>query len=199
MVTGPPCATFGTIALQIPDVDLACGERFCLAPLVLRVHNGGSTPVKVERARIRDPSGPGETRIEWDDGGWLGPDADLVHRTLPTAEGVSEVDLVIRDGPLLVRLTCSVHIKNSVMHAARAACKACNGTFGPQGMLGNPGCSCRTHDAGKPCWGASECEAGCLATPARRGSPGQCAPTTTRFGCHTWVNDGGGTARMCID
>ncbi len=199
VVSGPPCATFGSIELQIPDVDLACSERFCAAPLVIRVHNGGSTPVQVERARVRDPAGGGAVFLEWDERGLLGPDGELVRRVSTRGEGVSEVDVVLRDGPLRVRLTCTVHVKNSVMAAARASCKACNGTFGPQGILGRLGCNCRTHDGGKPCWGGSECEAGCLASPTRPGSPGQCAASTSHFGCHTWVNDGGGTTRMCAD
>ncbi len=198
-VWGPPCASFGSIEVEVPDLDLACADAFCSAPLTLRVRNGGATPIQVERARVRDPAGPGAVMLEWGEAGLLAPRAELVQRVSSHGEGLSEVEVVLRDGPLRVRFVCTVHITNSSMEAARAACKACNGTFGPQGISGRLGCNCRTRDGGKPCWGASECEAGCLASPSHHGSPGQCAASTSRFGCRTWVNDGGSTSRICVD
>src|SRR6478672_5340408 len=88
-------------------------------------------------------------------------------------------------------------------------CRACNGTWGPQGIDPNPRCLCRTNDAGKKCRGKDDCEGQCLGDLGDRevteaGPPpkgywiGRCGETRTTFGCHVFL-EGKPTAPVNLD
>jgi hypothetical protein len=77
-------------------------------------------------------------------------------------------------------------------------CRACNGVFGPHGIDPAPRCVCRTKDAGKKCYGKSDCEGDCIGDLGDRevmapGPPprgfwvGRCAEMRTTFGCHVML------------
>jgi hypothetical protein len=104
-------------------------------------------------------------------------------------------------------------------------CRSCNGTWGPRGILGVPGCVCPTVDGGKPCRRSTDCEHRCelpwedaVATGPIRCHPdgtcdgggrlpeGRCAPTFEIFGCRAWIveeqTDDGTlitVRRICVD
>lgn len=92
-----------------------------------------------------------------------------------------------------------------LLDADRAACAACNGVWGPQGMLGIASCRCRTKDGGKPCTRPSDCEARCAipwetaigmrdvacdergCTPPGTTLSGTCEVFHEHFGCRGWI------------
>ena len=106
---------------------------------------------------------------------------------------------------------------NSAYLAAEAACKACHGNWGPQGILQLEGCTCRARDGGKPCFDADDCEGECeydhiqkLGSGLGR-NVGKCTALMSDFGCITYIPQGeskkpprplaelGPSARVCRD
>jgi hypothetical protein len=82
-----------------------------------------------------------------------------------------------------------------------AECRACNGEWGPHGLLQAESCLCRTHDSGKSCRDGLECEGECVVQdvktevvepgPPRRGFfIGQCSEFDHVFGCNKLLMDG---------
>jgi hypothetical protein len=77
----------------------------------------------------------------------------------------------------------------------QAECKACNGEWGPHGLLQVASCLCRTTDAGKRCHRRADCQGMCVAgkdmdrevveagPPARGYFVGRCAEFQPLFGC----------------
>jgi hypothetical protein len=99
-------------------------------------------------------------------------------------------------------------------------CQACNGVWGVHGLRKVESCLCRTHDAGKTCKDAGECEGECLAEEGRTevtdpGPPprgyflGRCSEYDHVFGCEKRLEAGTRTAgprpldqvppTMCVD
>jgi hypothetical protein len=106
---------------------------------------------------------------------------------------------------------------NTAYLAAEAACKACHGNWGPQGILQLEGCTCRARDGGKPCYDADDCEGECeydhiqkLGNGLGR-NVGKCTALVSDFGCITYIPQGdskksprplaelGPSARVCRD
>ncbi len=103
-------------------------------------------------------------------------------------------------------------VVNTELASRRAECAACDGDWGPHGMLGIVGCICRTGDRGATCYDGRECEGICLydhfevireAVPARCDDDGRCSVTlaTNRpvgtcsefqwmFGCYSYIPEG---------
>ena len=76
----------------------------------------------------------------------------------------------------------TIRVVNTARDAAIAACTACDGFWGAQGMARIEGCNCRTRDGGEPCDRDDDCEAGCI----RRGDdePFRCATYAATYGCY---------------
>ena len=80
-------------------------------------------------------------------------------------------------------------------------CKAAGGTVRGVGMFGTPSCVRPYKDAGKQCQSGSDCEGRCVAdfdAPADT-TVGACQATTDLSGCHSLVEDGSITTRVCSD
>jgi hypothetical protein len=132
------------------------------------------------------------------DAKWLKDDTYAFTAELTDAQGVA----YRADGHTVVR--------NSRREAAQAACKACDGTWGPMGLGGHIGCDCKTKDAGKTCYAPSECEGQCIgASPEWMDKThyreiGKCSPRTSPFGCQSRVEPGIHTgpfhrSTVCVD
>jgi hypothetical protein len=102
----------------------------------------------------------------------------------------------------------------------KAACRACNGSWGAHGMAGTVDCICATRDAGRPCKSPLDCEAECMVDdpdryrdvrcgPSGCNGPepvGRCAKWVLDFGCHARIVEmpyDGGVVRevqtICLD
>jgi hypothetical protein len=106
---------------------------------------------------------------------------------------------------------------NPAYLAAEAACKACHGNWGPQGILQREGCTCRARDGGKPCYDADDCEGECQYDHIQKlgnglgRNVGKCTTLVSDFGCITYIPQGeskksprplaelGPSARVCRD
>ena len=85
-------------------------------------------------------------------------------------------------------------------------CRACNGTWGPRGIIGALGCVCPTIDGGQPCRSPSDCEHRCeitiedalalgrveclpsgICADGKRLPQGSCSHTFDIFGCRAWI------------
>lgn len=73
-----------------------------------------------------------------------------------------------------------------------AACRKKGGQWSKVGK-GGQACVQRTHDAGKQCTKASQCEGLCLARS------GTCAPIAPLFGCNDILQNDGSRVTLCID
>ena len=99
----------------------------------------------------------------------------------------------------------------------QAECKACNGEWGPHGLLQVTSCLCRTIDAGKRCHRRVDCQGMCVAgedverevveagPPVRGYFVGRCAEFQPLFGCMRVLEQTGPgplgepPAMLCID
>jgi hypothetical protein len=85
---------------------------------------------------------------------------------------------------------------NRAYLAAEAACKACNGNWGPQGILQLEGCTCRARDGGKPCYDADDCAGECKYDHIQKlgnglgRNVGRCTAFVSNFGCITYIPRG---------
>ncbi|MEQ1505858.1 MAG: hypothetical protein ABMB14_26725 [Myxococcota bacterium] len=95
---------------------------------------------------------------------------------------------LVGDGAEVGAVPITVQVVNPAADASIAACRACGGEWGRQGMLQRYGCVCPTPDAGKPCAHADDCTVGCI---SRGGEPFRCAETDSPFGCFTILPDRG--------
>lgn len=86
--------------------------------------------------------------------------------------------------------------------AERAACLARGGYVERMGMAGFEGCVDYYKDAGKVCTDKAQCQGLCIyqGDPQRLPKPltGNCAPTSNRFGCYTFI-DKGKLNGICVD
>ena len=81
----------------------------------------------------------------------------------------------------------------------REACVAHEGDFGAGGLSPQPGCRCRTTDAGTPCSSENDCQGMCLAPLSQDPPVFKCSGHTTEFGCFAILDPNGTRASLCID
>lgn len=189
------------LTLDLPT-DLLCEDSprapvdTCRITIDVTVRNGTREPLVLRR--IAAETAPGKVALDWTlDPVVVGPGRS---HTFHAAN--------FREGKYVLRVTCTNAQNESVfaeghttihderVSAAKEKCKACNGKWGPMGILGVPACDCQTNDAGKVCYDRSECEGDCVggqredvdATHYRM--VGKCSPSTSPFGCRVRVRAG---------
>jgi len=93
----------------------------------------------------------------------------------------------------------------------QAACEQAGGHWAPAGIFPQPICRMPTHDGGRVCGDAEECEGFCLAEltseqrdqmmrkPQKLAILGKCTPVTPVFGCMAIVKQGFVTGLLCRD
>jgi hypothetical protein len=97
-----------------------------------------------------------------------------------------------------------------VIPSTRPACDSAGGTWGKFGLFPREICRVPTHDAGRKCADADECEGTCLAAPTRAQldrlrkheklrMDGQCTPHVPMFGCMAVVEKGLVSRLVCRD
>lgn len=87
---------------------------------------------------------------------------------------------------------------------AAAACEARGGKMTPVGRMQSLQCVIDYADAGKACRSGADCQGDCrvdgpVAVPAGREVTGVCAANSSRFGCHTTIENGRAQATLCVD
>jgi len=106
---------------------------------------------------------------------------------------------------------------NTAYFAAKASCKACQGDWGPHGILQLEGCVCRARDRGRVCYDGDACEGYCLFDHIEKlghglgRNAGKCSEFIGGFGCISYLQHGesklpprplaelGPTASLCAD
>ena len=91
-----------------------------------------------------------------------------------------------------------------IQGADAATCASYGGEMQPVGRMQTLQCVIRYSDAGKACRSGDQCAGDCRiedapfpAAGAR--ASGRCQADSSRFGCHTTVENGRATAAICID
>jgi hypothetical protein len=156
-----------------------------------------------------------------------GASLDVTARGAPIPMTMHLHAIAIADGATVVAETKFDSIEDPKRKAAREACDARHGRFGPAGMLGHEACDAPTGDAGKRCTSRAGCESACIAdrsevvSASTPGAPtcgarmdvrhmvGHCFERTLLFGCHAFLDEekfecvpvGGGVhlSSTCVD
>jgi hypothetical protein len=204
-------------------VELSCHDdgRACEEPVRLIVTNCTQESLVVDEMSI-DQSG-GSLRLAPEDAK-LTPGASWAHEWIARTEG--EYDVVALAHPAHLReralrsAAARLRVRDTHLEQAREQCRACDGEWGPQGMLRELGCNCRTRDAGKICHDGDECEGACLSTgfdvvqdgiaphcdasgtctgrPGLGVPVGRCDERSVRFGCFARVPKGAAKERPVV-
>jgi hypothetical protein len=135
------------------------------------------------------------------------------HTTRPTSGIPVMISLRNADGAL-IHSQHSVLVRNPAREQAIVACRACSGTWGPQGRLAHESCNCRSRNAGRRCTDGAQCDGVCVQTGVERVTPprgcapgrtcrlnppyyravGRCSPFVHAFGCNQRIPVGGHAA-----
>ncbi len=212
------------ILFAVEDHALACKDehRDCSATVPIGVVNCTDTPVVLEQIWLRAwKASPNDGYIQLTfDHPTLQPGeargrevhvSSEQHRELE-AYGWRSAAARERGEPLELLARGSVTITNPALRVAQAECRACNGIWGPVGMMGTLTCNCATKDAGETCDDGDDCEGTCLfekmlvleAPQAPRCDPGgacsaklglgrpqgKCSATRMVFGCKSRIARG---------
>jgi hypothetical protein len=200
----PPSPSAAITKAAVCDTE---GVTFTLPELATVRGFPGRSVGKVPMVLQNCTAFPAHAKIE----GTGGPpqEVDLA----PHEQRTVEVALQGREGPHRVQVRAGYAVLQQrnllamreieVVDADRAralrVCRACRGTFGPQGIAQVEGCVCRTRDAGKSCHDADECEGDCIAeapevitrSPVPLGRPiGTCSENVGDLGCVALVPHG---------
>ena len=199
------CPAAGTVRLRVPDVALTCqGAGFgdCRGDMIVEVTNCGAEVAEVLRLDFTAVSPASAARGRSPLPSWS---VDFAPKTFVVAPATSRSFRQRIDAE--ARLTASAEVRSAgrtwldgqavaratipKRDAAMAACRACRGDWGPEGMLQIEGCNCRTRDAGRVCRDGKECEAVCLYNHLERGRQvGKCSPFRTMWSCHDIIPAG---------
>ena len=195
--------------------SLTCADehRSCRGALSIEVLNCTAESVSLDPVAILRPGQRSEARVEYvpDSPIALG-DSFAFHPTVYQRGGYSIAIVVLRGDRTEPLPTIEVEVEDPALDRALAACTACNGRWGREGMLQIEGCNCRPRDAGKICHDGDECEGACLPdgvevitkahplTCDRRGHcsvsmgsgrlVGHCSDRMAIFGCHSEIPRG---------
>ena len=217
--TPAQCLPASGVSLRIPDVGLVCGPylRDCHAKLVVVVVNCGDGPTELERLDFRvvkpETAAPHTLSlpswsVTFDPRSFVVPaGAERRFEESIIVEATVTVSGQARIAGRASRLTTArALVTNPARDAARSACRACRGDWGPQGMMQLEGCNCRTKDAGRTCRDGRDCEAACLLERTdRHGRPvGRCSEFQTMWSCQTIIpvdaaRQGFPLDRICTD
>lgn len=201
----------GTIRLEAPPADAVCDDasRFwpgsCSVQLRFVMTNCLEAPVSPEELTA---TADGDRQIVWNfEPHTIPPGGQWVFERSPgqVPPGEYRLSLTYRVGGIAGEPVAGLLVvTNSALTRAEQACKACNGDFGPHGMLGQVGCLCRMDDAGKPCDDGNDCQGKCVG----RDEAFVCSEFATVFGCHSYLPKGWSeqrhtppvrVPRICVD
>jgi hypothetical protein len=145
--------------------DLTCADshRSCRGTLDIEVLNCTAASVTLDPIAVTRPGGNSGARAEYVPDSPLAPGSSFTfHPTVSQPGGYAITVVVLAGDRTDVLPTIDLEIRNPALIRALAACTACNGRWGREGMLGLEGCNCRPKDAGKLCHDGDECEGVCL-------------------------------------
>lgn len=195
LVPPPGCEEVGHVLLSVEpaQVSLACEDGFeqCSARTTLTVQSCAARAIAFHEVMLEPATPPmapvihsGTVRLE--------PGQAWTLEVVLPHEGAYELSLspfapFPGDPPLTIG-TAALTVDNPARKRAEEECRACNGHWGPQGMLQREGCNCRTRDGGTPCDDGDDCEAECI---ARAGEARfTCSAFATTWGCYAYLPDG---------
>jgi len=146
--------------LECPEgrLDRCHGEsRFVVA-------NCGAEPVRLQRLVFTRPGMPGGSMTVEPADGELVPRRSWTWTTqvFREASELLHVEVVDMHGVPIRVAEQPVVVLNPTREAALAACKACNGTWGIQGLVYRDACNCAARDAGRECRDGDACEGRCV-------------------------------------
>lgn len=165
----PLCAEGATgVRVVVIDADVDCKEGFqsCSKSSPVAVDNCTGSPIVLSEIELS--SGGPKITVEPAEP-LIAAGARFAHSVTLSAE-TYEVTAWGYESPaaraagearaVLARATFT--LANPALAKARAECEACEGLWGPVGMLSTVTCNCKMKDAGKTCDDGDDCEGVCL-------------------------------------
>lgn len=212
------CAGDGAAAVRVhvEDVVLECADgqlEACRGENRFAVANCGATPVVLQAVRFEDPDDARRALIVEPGEGRLAPGTAWAWRTHVFNEQAMRMRVVVvdEDAAAIAVAERVVRVTNPTRAAAMAACVACDGVWGIQGLRYRDACNCRARDAGQACRDGEACEGACMferwdisapaqapgcvgkkcpGRPAGIGRPiGRCSERVAIRGCHTLLQE----------
>ncbi len=166
MCAGMDPAAPELVRVRVEDAILECTDGHldrCQGETRYFVANCSDEPVEVRQLALLNP-GDSRSRIMYEPAdGHIAPHKIWAFKTRAyrEAEYLLKLDVVdIHAVPIFVAEK-PVRVSNPTRVAAMAACTACNGTWGIQGLVYRDACNCRARDAGKECRDGDACEGAC--------------------------------------
>lgn len=185
----------------VPEVVVQDCVQMCWVPIPYEVLNCSEHSERIDHVEIRRlDSAESEARLTH----------EFAQKHLDARESFSrsynsrysggyQITLFHDGEPIHARFT----IRNPSREAAMLACEACNGDWGPRGMLSLVGCNCRTRDVGQRCISSADCEGACIYERSVRITDpppdqpectswvmeGTCSARTSNFGCHAHLSE----------
>ena len=155
------CAGRHDVALRAADVAMTCryGVTGCSGDADLVIVNCSREPVELAGVAF----GPKRAARSWE----LDREAFVV----PAGQQRVFRGWVSSAGPLAIKATlvglaaplrARVRVTNPAVDAAVAACRACRGVWGVDGMLPTLGCDCRAKDTGRASRFDGDCDRRCV-------------------------------------
>jgi hypothetical protein len=195
LVPPPGCEEVGKVLLSVEPahVSLVCEDGFerCSGRATLTVRSCAARAFEFHEVWLR-PAPPVSSPVIHSDDVRLEPGqvwtTEIVLEHVGTYE--LELDPLVRSPgePALTVGTAALIVENPARDRAMEDCRACNGYWGPQGMMQREGCNCRTRDGGTPCDDADDCEAQCVAREPEDGFT--CSAFAHLYGCYSYLPEG---------
>lgn len=205
------------VRVRVEDVALECPEgklERCAGEIRYTVANCSAEPVELRALRLEDWGNPKRAMIVEPGEKRIAPGGTWGWKTHVFREDSLRVRVEVVDAaevPIRV-VEQPVRVTNPTREAALAACKACNGTWGIQGLVYRDACNCQARDAGQECHDGDACEGACkfdrwaISSPAEPvrckgkkcsarlsaiGRPvGRCSTMVAIRSCHTLLQEG---------
>ena len=187
----PPCQPGDAAVALLPvDADLTCNEQFqeCQGEITLTARNCTSEFQMFTKVEFFE-NGRRSQVLEFSPA-LIAQPGGLWREHLPVTE-TAEMEAVLYFHPPGVDAENSqsargpVKVINRTLDKAKAACDACQGTWGKFGVNKYEACNCKTKDAGKVCNDGDECEGYCVFKryDGEGREEGLCSETQRLTGC----------------
>ena len=154
------------VRVRVEDAILECADGRldrCQGETRYFVANCSDELVDIRALRLLDPGGSRGAAMYEPADGHIAPRRIWTFKTKAYNEAAFrlKIDVVdTHDVPIFVAETL-VRTSNPAREAAMAACTACNGVWGIQGLIYRDACNCQARDAGKECRDGDACEGAC--------------------------------------